>query len=309
MNTRTIMAKRSTAVLLLLLVTGCADTSKPRNFKSPELAVESLTKAARANDTSQVISIMGPDSKEVISSGDEVADRLRRQEFLELYDHKHSLVADADDQRTLVIGDDEWPFPIPIVKGQGGWYFDTAAGKEEILNRRIGENELSVIEVCKAIADAQREYALRDPDGDGVRAYATKFASDPGKRDGLFWPVAEGEELSPLGELTAHAAKEGYTRRTDGLTPYHGYFYRILTSQGDNAPGGAVDYVVNGKMTLGFAVVAWPADYGSSGIMTFIMGPDGVVYQQNLGDNTELIASAMRSFDPGEGWSKVESAP
>ena len=295
-----------TAGLMLILMTGCAEKSEPRTFASSDEAVQTLIRVIRAGDTSQVLSIMGSDAKEIISSGDKVADVQRRQKFLELYDQKHSLVADGPQQRTLVIGEDDWPFPIPIVRRADGWSFDTAAGKEEILNRRIGENELSAIQVCKAIADAQREYALRDPDGDSVRGYARKFASDKGKHDGLFWPVSEGEEPSPLGELAAVAAKEGYARRTDGLTPYHGYFYRILESQGPHASGGAIDYVVNDKMPLGFAVVAWPADYGSSGVMSFIMGADGVVYQKDLGDRTDAIASGMKVFDPGAGWTKVE---
>jgi DUF2950 family protein len=306
MKRNTAMTNTLSAVLVLILLTGCAKQSKPRTFASSDEAVQTLIRVVRAGDTSQVLSIMGSDAKEIISSGDKVADVQRRQKFLELYDQKHSLVADSADQQTLVIGEDEWPFPIPIVKRGKEWSFDTAAGKEEILNRRIGENELSTIQVCKAIADAQREYALRDPDGDGVRGYARKFASDDGQRNGLFWRVAEGEEPSPLGELAAVAAKEGYARRTDGLTPYHGYFYRILESQGANASGGAIDYVVNDKMSLGFAVVAWPADYGNSGVMSFIMGPDGIVYQRNLGDRTDAIASGMKVFDPGEGWTKVE---
>jgi hypothetical protein len=294
------------AAMVLPLLTGCANQAKSRAFTSPDEAVQTLASVLRAGDTSQLLSIMGPEAKEISSSGDKVADLQRRQRFLELYDQKHSLVAESDDRQTLVVGESDWPFPIPIVKRGKEWYFDAAAGKEEILNRRIGENELSAIQVCKAVCDAQREYALRDPDGDGVRGYARKFASDPGQRNGLFWRAAEGEPLSPLGLLAAAAAKEGYTRRIDGLTPYHGYYYRILESQGPGAPGGAVDYVVNDKMPLGFALVAWPAEYGSSGIMTFIMGPDGDVYQQNLGDETDAIATEMKAFDPGEGWTKAE---
>jgi hypothetical protein len=184
--------------------------------------------------------------------------------------------------------------------------FDSELGKEEILNRRIGENELSAIQVCRAIGDAQHEFALRNQGAGGLRGYARQFASDPGKRNGLYWPTAEGEEPSPLGELMARASAEGYKREADGPTPYHGYCYRILQAQGPHAPDGALHYVVNDEMALGFALVAYPADYGNSGIMTFIMGSDGVVYQKDLGDQTETLARDMKEFDPGEGWAKVE---
>jgi hypothetical protein len=249
---------------------------------------------------------MGSEGEQIASSGDEVADRQRREKFLALYDQKHELVKEGGDRLTLVVGKNDWPFPVPIVREKSKWHFDTESGLEEILNRRIGENELSTIETCKAIADAQREYALMDPDGDGVREYARKFVSDPGKRDGLFWPTVEGEKPSPLGEFAAAAAAEGYRRSEGGPAPYHGYYFRILDAQGPHAPDGAVDYVVNGKMTLGFAVVAYPAEYGNSGVMTFIMGPDGVVYQKNLGEDTAKQANALKAFDPGEGWTKVE---
>jgi hypothetical protein len=195
---------------------------------------------------------------------------------------------------------------VPLVKDGDGWFFDAEAGTEEILNRRIGRNELAAIQVCKAIGDAQREYALRDPDGDGVREYAKQFPSDPGQRNGLYWPVTEGEQPSPLGSFAAQASAEGYVRREVGPTPYHGYFYRILQAQGPHASGGAVDYVVNGKMVLGFAVIAHPAEYDNSGIMTFIMGSDGVVYQRDLGEDTAEKAAAIMTFDPGSGWQKVE---
>jgi hypothetical protein len=249
---------------------------------------------------------MGPGGEDIISSGDEVYDRARGQKFLALYDQKHAITNEGPDRKSLVVGNDDWPFPVPLVKQGKSWRFDAEAGREEILNRRIGQNELSVIQVCKAIADAQREFALRDPDGDGLEVYAQKFFSDPGKRNGLYFPTGEGEPPSPLGEFIAGATTEGYQHRESGPTPYHGYYYRMLFAQGPNAPAGPVDYLVNGKMALGFAVVAWPADYGNSGIMSFIMGPDGVVYQQNLGDDTEKLAGEIKSFDPGEGWTKME---
>jgi hypothetical protein len=319
MNTRSVQSmigtrRRSfpTALLVMglvsLLLQGCAHDSgvKPQAFASPEEAVKSLATAIRQDNVQQMQTILGSEGEQIISSGDDVADRQIRQKFIASYDEKHTLTKEGDDAATLVIGNTDWPFPIPIVKDGQTWSFDVESGKEEILNRRIGNNELSTIQVCKAIGDAQREYALRDPMGDGVHEYAQKFASDPDKRNGLFWRAADGEPPSPLGELAVQAAAEGYVRKDAGPTPYHGYCFRILRSQGPGAPGGALDYVVNGKMTLGFAVVAYPADYGNSGIMTFIMAADGVVYQKDLGENTATVASGMTAFDPGEGWKKLD---
>ena len=292
----------------LLLLAGCAGDPgvPPQAFDSPDQAVRHLAVAVRDQDKPKLLAILGHDGKDIIESGDSVSDRQRRQKFLALYDEKHTIVDDGENRKTLVVGKTEWPFPIPLVRDESGWYFDTNAGKDEILSRRIGQNELSTIEVCKALGDAQHEYALRDPDGNGVHEYARKILSDPGKQNGLYWPTAEGEQPSPLGELVAAATGEGYRRSEQGPTPYHGYYYRILDSQGPAAPGGALSYVAEGKMILGFAVLAYPADYGNSGIMTFMMGPDGVVYQKNLGDDTPTLAPAIKTFDPGEGWKKAE---
>jgi hypothetical protein len=304
------------AGLLVSLLQSCSSNSnqtgaggaggEPQSFTSPDEAVNALTRALRADDTPRLLSIMGSQGDDIVSSGDDVSDRQRRQKFLKLYDEKHSLENQGSDSVTLVVGSSDWPFPVPIVHRGSSWVFDSEAGREEIINRRIGENELSSIETCKAIADAQREFALQTQTPDGLHEYARQFASDPGKHNGLYWPTAEGEEPSPLGDLVVQAASEGYTRRAEGPTPYHGYCFRILQAQGPNAPDGALDYVVNGRMILGFALVAYPADYGNSGIMTFIMGPDGVVYQKNLGEQTETLAREMKAFDPGEGWKKVE---
>jgi len=290
----------------LALTQGCAkDRVEPQTFASAEEAVTALTSALRANSTETLLAIVGTEGQEIVSSGDEVADRQGRQKFLALYDEKHSLVSDGEDSKTLVIGNSDWPFPVPIVRESQKWAFDAEAGKEEILNRRIGRNELSAIQACKAIADAQHEYALRDPSDSGIHEYAQQFPSDPGKRNGLYWPTAEGEKPSPLGELMAAAAGEGYVRKEEGPTPYHGYCYRILREQGPNAPGGALSYVSKGKMILGFAVVAYPAEYDNSGIMTFVMGEDGVIYQQDLGEDTARIASEIKVFDPDPKWKKV----
>lgn len=208
----------------------------------------------------------------------------------------------------LNIGEKDWPFPVPLVKKGGQWFFDTKAGKEEILNRRIGENELSTVQTLLAIVDAQREYAMNDRDNDGIREYAEKFGSDPGKRNGLYWETPSGEEPSPLGELVADARAEGYRRSgsKQGPIPFHGYYFRILTKQGKHSAGGAFDYVVNNNMIGGFAVVAYPAAYGSSGVMTFMVNHEGVVYEKNLGKNTATTARAMKWFDPDKTWKKVE---
>ena len=208
----------------------------------------------------------------------------------------------------LIIGRNDWPFPIPIIKQGQQWIFDTASGKEEILDRRIGRNELYTIQVMLAVVDAQREYAMKDRDGDGLLEYAQKFMSDPDKKNGLYWPAKEGEDPSPLGLLAAKAKREGYSKAQDPEEPqpYHGYFYRILTSQGPNAAGGAFDYIVKGKMIGGFAVVAYPADYGNSGVMTFIVNHDDVVYQKDLGEDTEKEAQAIKLFDPDKTWTKAQ---
>jgi hypothetical protein len=205
------------------------------------------------------------------------------------------------------VGKDDLPIPVPIVKKGEKWYFDAAAGKEEILNRRIGRNELSVIDSMHAYVDAQREYAARkDRGADALAGYAQKFLSDEGKKNGLYWPAKEGEEMSPLGPLVAQASKAGYQKKKDAPTPYHGYYYKIVKAQGKNAPGGKYDYVVNGKMTLGFALVAWPAEYGNSGIMTFIVNQDNIVYQKDFGSDTARIAGALKTYDPDKTWKKAE---
>jgi hypothetical protein len=264
--------------------------------------------ALKVNDTKELSAIFGPEGKEVISSGDEVADKARRERFVKAYEEVNKLVSETDKKVTLVVGKEEWPFPIPIVKVGESWRFDTKAGKEELLNRRIGRNELNAIQVCLAYVDAQREYAMKDRDSDKLLEYAQKFGSTKGKKDGLYWEAKEGEEQSPLGALAARAVEEGYKARKpgDNPTPYYGYLYKILKAQGKNAPGGAYDYVVKGKMIGGFALVAYPAQFGASGVMTFIVNHDGVVYEKDLGKDTERIAKAMTKFDPDKTWKKVE---
>jgi Protein of unknown function (DUF2950) len=246
--------------------------------------------------------VLGPAAGDLVSSGDEVADAAARKRVLDAYDAKHQVVMEGDDKAVLLVGTEEWPFPIPLVRKDGVWRFDTAAGRDEILFRRVGRNELSAIKACLAYADAQDEYAEKGIAGNGV--YAQRIVSTPGKKDGLYWPAQAGEAESPLGDLAASASAEGY-RVGQQRMPYHGYYYRVLTRQGPNAPGGALDYVVRGKMIGGFALVAYPAEYGNSGVMTFLVSHQGVVYQKDLGQNTVGIASGMTAFNPDNSWQRV----
>jgi hypothetical protein len=281
----------------------------PDHYKSPEGAVKTLVEALSENDEKKLSAIFGPDGKTLISSGDEVDDKASRERFLQAYQEKNQIVKIGVKKAILEIGNDAWPFPIPIIKKpEDGWFFDVRQGKEELLNRRIGRNELNTIQVCLAYVDAQREYALKDRNGDGVLEYAQKLLSDPGTKDGLFWEAGEGEEQSPLGPLIGEAKKEGYEKKPGNEpTPYHGYYYKILKAQGKSAPRGAYDYVIDGRMVGGFAMVAYPAQYGSSGIKTFIISQDGVVYEKNLGAKTADIAQRMYEFDPDPGWRRVQS--
>jgi hypothetical protein len=303
------------ASLLMLLVfiavtagQATAAAPKQKTFASPEAAVKGLVDALKAGDTKGLSALFGPEGKTLVFSGDPVADKSGREEFLALLEQKQKLEEAGPDKVILQAGNEDWPFPIPIVRKQSTWRFDSKEGREELLARRIGRNELSVIEVCLAYVDAQREYALKDRDGDGILNYAQKFGSSPGKKDGLYWKVKEGEPQSPLGPLAAAAQKVGYTGKkpTGKPTAYHGYYYRILKGQGKDAPGGAYEYVIKGKMIGGFALVAYPAQYGSSGIMTFIVNHDGVVYEKDLGKDTEKIAQAMKAFNPDRKWGKAK---
>jgi hypothetical protein len=278
-----------------------------KTFATPEDAAQALVTAAKADDTEQLLSILGQEGKQLLFSGDEVEDRAGLERFAKAYDEKNQLVKEGEKKAVLEVGNDGWPVPIPVVQaGEGKWRFDTRQGKEEILNRRIGKNELSTIQACLAYVHAQREFASKDRSGDGVLEYAQKFVSDKGEKNGLFWEANEGEEQSPLGPLFAMAKNEGYSKKSGGEpTPYHGYFYKILKSQGKSAPRGAYNYVINGKMVGGFAMVAFPAQYGVSGVMTFIVSHDGVVYERNLGKGTAAAAQAMKSFDPDKSWNKL----
>jgi hypothetical protein len=281
-----------------------ATSSEQTVFASPIEAVTALVEAIKINDQPALRVILGPDGTALVSSGDTVADTQSRQGFLQAYNEANKVVLEGDTQATLVIGTDEWPMPIPLIKSKTGWQFDTKQGEEEILARRIGRNELAAIQVCLAIVDAEREYAAKDVDGDGLLEYAPKFVSTVGKRDGLYWKTAADEPPSPLGPLLAAAANEGYTSESNLPAPYHGYFYRILMRQGNDAPGGAYDYVVNDKMIGGFAVIAYPARYRVSGIMSFMVNQDAVVYEKDLGENTAALASKMMVFNPDPSWKR-----
>lgn len=274
-----------------------------RRFASIEDALSALVDAIRAGDRKAMLAIFGQEGKGLVWSGDEVSDRRARERFVAAYDDKHRLEAGGG-KVVLVVGRDDFPFPIPIVPDGPSWRFDTAAGKDELVNRRIGQNELNTIQVCLAYVDAQREYYARDPDNDAVLQYAQRFASSPGKRDGLYFETKPGEPPSPLGLLVARARGEGYSR-TPSPVAYWGYYYRILTAQGKDAPGGAYDYLVQGRMFGGFALVAHPAQYGVSGVMTFMVSHDGVVYQKDLGPNSAAIARAMKAFNPDRTWQKI----
>jgi hypothetical protein len=272
-------------------------------FSSPDDAVNALIAAAKAGDPAALVRVLGLEGREIVSSGDPVADASARQRVIEAYDAKHQVAMEGENKAVLVIGDGDWPFPIPLVRAKGQWSFDTAAGRDEVLMRRIGRNEFRTIETCLAYVDAQEDYAEKGIDGNGV--YAQRIVSTTGKKDGLYWPVQAGEEGSPLGELAAAAAAEGY-RAGEQRIPYHGYYYKVLTRQGPDAAGGALDYVVRGKMIGGFALVAYPAEYRNSGVMTFIVNHKGKVYEKDLGPNTRSVAEGMTTFNPDSTWQAVD---
>ncbi len=297
----------ATLVGLWLGLAALAVTAAPpkqRVFSSAEQAAEALIAANRADKLSELSQILGPGGYRLIHSGDAVADGRHRARFVAAYDAAHRIEYEGAARAVLVVGADDWPLPIPLVRAGSGWHFDTRAAEQEILNRRIGHNELSVIEVCRAYVEAQREFAAQMATAAGRPEYAQRFDSRRGKHDGLYWPTAGDEPPSPLGPLLAQARGRGYGTDSDlGMPqPYHGYYYRILTRQGTHAPGGAKDFVVDEHMTGGFALVAFPAAYGNSGIMTFIVSQDGIVYEKNLGPQTKALAQRIQAFDPDPSW-------
>ena len=301
------------AVLLGLAVPALAlpgrlQAANEQTFSSPDEAVKALVAAATNHDTNALHAIFGPEGHALISP-DVVQATEEFKIFVQRLRERTRFITNSDASVTLALGTDGWPFPIPIEQQDGRWFFDTAAGNAEVLNRRVGRDELGAIDVCHAYVEAQREYASQDRLGDGVLAYAQFLRSTPGTHDGLFWPAKPGGELSPLGPLVAAARVEGYHRSAkllnDQQAPYHGYYFKILTRQGKHAPGGKYAYLIHGRMIGGFALVAWPAEWGNSGVMTFIVNQQGKVYQCNLGKKTAKIAAAMTRFDPDSQWTPV----
>lgn len=297
---------------LLLVACGGGGGGTPKatdhtSFETTDAAVAALIGALEADDTAALGKLFGPGSEEVVTSGDPVDDRNARQEFLEAYRTNHALVAQDDGSQVLQIGANDWPFPVPLVQREGRWYFDGAEGADELIYRRVGRNELGAIAVCRGFVEAQNEYASEGRDGEMAGVYAAYLISDEGQHNGLYWPSAEGEPESPAGDAVAAAAADGYRRSASGEpTPYHGYYYRMLYAQGSNASGGAMDYFVDGRLINGFALIAWPADYGVSGVKTFLVNQDGAVYEKDLGEDTATAITMIELFDPDSTWTKVE---
>jgi hypothetical protein len=288
-----------------------ASTSKApaqQQFATPEDAVKSLVDAVRAEDANRLLAVIGPQSKSWLFTPDKIANRAEWKKFLASYDVKNNLAKEGDAKAVLGVGSDNWTFPAPLIRKADKWAFDADAGREEVINRRVGRNELDTMQTLLAIVDAQREYAWHDADGNGLADYAIRFTSTPGKKDGLYWPTKEGEPLSPLGPLVAKAVREGYGGKASAgqPQPYHGYIYRMLTAQGKDAPGGAFDYMVHGKLFGGFAVLAYPASYGASGVKSFMVNHDSVVYEGDLGPKTATQAAKIKQFNPGPGWTRSD---
>ena len=273
-----------------------------QSYPTPEDAAAALAAAVKSGP-GDILKVLGRNADDIVSSGDEVADADIRQRFTSMYDAKHAIKAEGNKKATLMLGPDDFPFPIPLVNSRKGWEFDVDEGRIEVLYRRIGRNELDAIQAALAYVDAQNEYADKDR-GEGVGVYAQRIVSTPGKKDGLFW--RDDSDPSPLGEFAAEASREGYKMEGQGA-PYHGYYFRILRGQGPNAPGGTLDYVVKGKMIGGYALVAYPAEYGNSGVMTFMVNHAGVVYEKDLGSRTPIVVSRTLLFDPDQTWKKVEA--
>lgn len=284
---------------LAVSLTAYGGASGQRTFTSPEMAADALAKAWHSGSRAALLEIFGPAGIKLVVSGDVVAEKTVRARLASAYDTLHRIDMDDANHAHLFIGREEFPFPIPLVRQDGAWRFDTKAGEEEILVRRIGRNELNAIRLCRTYVEAQREYAASD----GLHAFATRIVSTEGRHDGLYWPAKAGEKESPLGPLVARAAAEGYgLANTGARIPFHGYYFSILTRQGAEAPGGAMDYIDHGQMVKGFALVAFPAKYGSSGIMTFVVNQYGIIYEKDLGPRTGEIARQMTAYDPDPTW-------
>lgn len=300
-------AVASTCLVLVVILSSCTRTSptpSQRTFQTPEEAVRVLIAAAIAGKMEPLIEIFGPDGKEIAASSDPETSRQNRQVFTVAAAERWRLLDRDANTRELVIGNEDWPFPIPLVKDANGWRFDTAAGKEEVIARRIGRNELAVIQICRTYVAAQRLYARQGHDGKPAGIYARTFRSDAGKQNGLYWPVKRGQKRSPLGDLLAEAAEGGRAERQQP-SPFHGYYFKILTGQGADAVGGAMDYIANGEMSRGFALVAWPAEYDVTGVMSFVINQEGVLREKDLGPETPQMATAMSLYNPDASWQTV----
>jgi hypothetical protein len=294
------------AAFAVLVAHPAAVPEKQKVFATPQQAAQELAAAAKANDGKAMLAVLGAGAAGVVFSGDAVADRASAAEFAQAYEEANRIETQGDAKAVLMVGKDDWPLPFPLVKSDAGWRFDAQQGRDEILTRRIGRNELAAIQVVHAYVDAQQEYYLSNPDKQKLLHYAQKAGSSKGRRDGLYYPVREGEPESPLGSLFARAQAEGYQLGADSKpVPYHGYIYRILKAQGPDAKDGAYNYVVRGQMIGGFALVAYPAAYGTSGVMTFIVNQDGIVYEKDLGPSTASIAAKMSRFNPDSSWNRL----
>jgi hypothetical protein len=295
------------SILALFAPMFCLAATPQQYFASPQAGVSALIMAVKNSDEPELRHIFGVEGSKLLSSGDTVEDAQSRNAFSTAYDEANKIVLVGQAQATLVIGKDEWPMPIPLINERAGWRFDTLAGEDEILKRRIGRNEIEAMQVCMVIVDAEHEYAARQLDSDGVPVYASRFTSSTGKRDGLYWPTQGNEAESPLGPLLAAAADDGYAQ--PGVlrrAPYHGYYFRILTGHGKNMSDGVRDYLVKGKMIGGFALVAYPAGYGTSGVTSFLVDQEGVIYEKDLGQDSQTVAAAITAFNPSDGWKKAE---
>ena len=299
------MGALATLLFAWFAVDSAAQQRGQKTFSSPEEASTGVVAALQNNDEKAILEILGPDARQIVSSGDPIEDAESHANFVRKYEEMHRFLRESDGSVTLYIGAENWPTPIPLVMKGNVWFFDTETGKKEVLFRRVGRNEYSAIRVCQELLAAQKEYYAMQHN-----EYAKQIFSDEGQRNGLYWKASDGEPQSPIGPLVASAVAEGYAKGKDApSTPYRGYFFHSLARQGRDAPGGSKSYIVNGKMTEGFAFVAYPAEYRSSGVMTFIVNQDGVVYQKDLGEKTEVLGKSMRDYNPDSSWSKAEEEP
>jgi Protein of unknown function (DUF2950) len=312
--TRLVLAGLVAAAVLLshpepALVADSTDTTAGKNFATAEDAVTALVDAVRSNKPESILAVLGPGSEGLVNSGDKIVDATTRQRFVEAYDEQHKLVSDTPERTILDVGKDNWPLPIPIVQTDGRWHFDTAAGAQELIDRRIGRDEIAAIRTSLTYVDAQKAFFALAQQVEGTGFYAQRLVSSPGRHDGLYWVSEDGEDESPLAPLVAQAQQEGYpgAQSSGKPQPYFGYYFRILTGQGPDSPGGKLNYITSGgEMTKGFALIAWPASYGTSGIMTFIVNQDGIVFQKDLGSATASVAETIKLFDPDISWARVD---